>query len=189
MDQKKAQSGMSLRRAITIMKTIFDSLSDFIKLTAFAAKKNLHVVTLNPLLRKRTEERQLIFAHAAKTYKLEAKADRIGWCSEKKTGLETTSNLVLEKFLGKAKYAVISSINSVCLRRKDGAHPVRILVLNVDRIYPLSMTELWVDCDVLVFPTRQSLPYREAVVSVQASRLSDLVLPRRELSVRCGTLE
>ena len=149
MDQQKAQCGMSLRRAITIMKTISDSLSDSIKLTAIAAGKKLHVVTLNPLLRKRTEERKLISAHAAKTYKLEAKVDRIGWCSEKKSGLEPTFNLVLEKFLGKTKYAVISSINAVCLRRIDGAGTVRPLVLDVDSIYPLSMTELWVDCDAL----------------------------------------
>jgi len=149
MDKTKAQCGMSLRRAITIMKTISDSLADSIKLIAIAAKKKLDLVTLNPLLRKRTEQRQLIFAYAAKTYKLEAKADRIGWCSEKKSGLEPTSNLVLEKFLGKAKDAIISSINAVCLRRKDAAHPVRPLVPNVNRIYPLSMTELWVDCDAL----------------------------------------
>ena len=149
MDQQKAQCGMSLRRAITIMKTISDSLSDSIKLTAIAAGKKLHVVTLNPLLRKRTEERKLIFAHAAKTYKLEAKADLMGWCSEKKSGLEPTFNLVLEKFLGKTEDAVISSINAVCLGRKDGARPVRPLVLDVDRIYPLGITELWVDCDAL----------------------------------------
>lgn len=149
MDQQKAQCGMSLRRAITIMKTISDSLSDSIKLTVIAAGKKLHVVTLNPLLRKRTEERKLIFAHAAKTYKLEAKADLMGWCSEKKSGLEPTFNLVLEKFLGKTEDAVISTINAVCLGRIDGAHPERPLVLNLDRIYPLSMTELRVDCDAL----------------------------------------
>lgn len=147
MDQKKAQCGMSLRRAMSIMKTIYDSLSDSIKLTDTATRKKLHVVTLNSLIRKRTEKRNLIFSYADKTYRLEAKEGRMGWCSEKKKGLETTSNLGLEKFLWKAKDAIISNINAVYLRRKDGAHSLRPRALNVDRIYPLIMTESWVDCD------------------------------------------
>lgn len=143
MTQKNTQGAQSLRRAIAILKTISNSSSDGIKLTDIAARNGLHVATCHRLLRALAEESLVLFTDATKSYRLGPEVRRLGWCAEQQSGLERTFDPVLERVAERTGDTVFLSVrsgmNAVCLARKQGAYPVRTLVLDVGSVRPLGV--------------------------------------------------
>lgn len=140
---KTTQSSQSLRRAISILKTISNSSSNGLKLTDIAARNSIHVATCHRLLRALAEESLVLFSEATKTYRLGPEVRRLGWCAEQQSGLERIFDPVLERvaeWSGDTVFlSVRSGMDAVCLARKQGSYPVRTLVLDVGSIRPLGV--------------------------------------------------
>jgi DNA-binding IclR family transcriptional regulator len=143
MTQKNIPGSQSLRRAISILKIISNGQPNGIKLTEIAARNELHVATCHRLLRALSEEGLVLFTDATKTYRLGPELRRLGWCADQQSGLERTFNPVLERVAERTGDTVFLSVrsgmNAVCLARKQGAYPVRALVLDIGSIRPLGV--------------------------------------------------
>lgn len=143
MTQKTAPNSQSLRRAISILRTVANCETDGVRISEIAVENKLHVATCHRLLKALCDERLLLFSERKRTYRLGAEVRRLGMCADRQSGLEHTFQVALERIAERTGDTVFLSVrsimNAICLARVEGSYPIRTLVLDIGSVRPLGV--------------------------------------------------